>query len=187
MTNLYMKKENKVKKKKKLKTIATTTCVVNEKTEKKQKNEMRKKLTNIVNKNKNLKKKYLQSAFHLKLLKTVRATDRQTKANENGNGKPGKAAGDNGRFAVRALPIDYFNKYSCQWANVEPLENGWQSNLSAEQREKSIKLLKENRGKTTTTSHVKGTPTSRGGSRQREHTDKVPRTHLSKSEERHLM
>lgn len=61
-----------------MKTIATTTCVVNEKTEKKQKNEMRKKLTNIVNKNKNLKKKYLQSAFHLKLLKTVRETDRQT-------------------------------------------------------------------------------------------------------------
>lgn len=133
---------------------------------------MRKKLTNIVNKNKNLKKKYLQSAFHLKLLKTVRATDRltdrQTKANENGNGKPGKAAGDNGRFAVRALPIDYFNKYSCQWANVEPLENGSQSNLSAEQREKSIKLLKENRGKTTTitTSHVKGTPRGEG---EREH------------------
>lgn len=69
-------------------------------------------------------------------------SDRQTEANENGNGKPGKAAGDNGRFAVRALPIDYFNKYSCQWANVEPLENGSQSNLSAEQREKSIKIIK---------------------------------------------
>lgn len=131
----------------------------------------------------------MQSAFHLKLLKTVRATDRltdrQTKANENGNGKPGKAAGDNGRFAVRALPIDYFNKYSCQWANVEPLENGSQSNLSAEQREKSIKLLKENRGKTTTTSQATSRELLEG--RGKGNTDKVPRTHLSKSEERHLM
>lgn len=55
--------------------------------------------------------------------------DSQTAANENGNGKLGKAAGDNGRFAVRALPIDYFNKYSCQWENVEP------SNLNIAKRE----------------------------------------------------
>lgn len=46
MTNLYMKKERK-KTKMKLKTIAKTTCVVNE-NKKKKRNE--KKLTNIVNK-----------------------------------------------------------------------------------------------------------------------------------------
>lgn len=104
--------------------------------------------------------------------------DRQTAANENGNGKPGKAAGDNGRFAVRALPIDYFNKYSCQWENVEP------SNLNIAKREIN-KIIKRKQRENDKPSPSKDNP--EGSNVASGQTDKVPRTHLSKSEERHLM
>lgn len=63
------------------------------------------------------------------------ASDRKDTQTDCGKWKWKRKAGDNGRFAVRALPIDYFNKYSCQWENVEPLENGSQSNLNRAKRE----------------------------------------------------
>lgn len=78
-----------------MKTIATTTCVVNEKTEKKQKNEMRKKLTNIVNKNKNLKKKILAKCVSFKALKDSQSDRRrQMKMETESRGKLPGIMGD---------------------------------------------------------------------------------------------